>query len=194
MRVCNNFDPRSLEGKVQNFRPVCIFFFMEKHWKFFLYTKIAFYLMMCNDFDPGSFEQVQGHWKERVNKELIICVRSISFLWRNIGLSFFTLKLHLTWGYVMILTQVHSDKFKVTGRRSAKIYVQSLSFLWRNIESSYFTKQLLIIWGWSWFWPKVILASSRSWERKVHFFVRSKPFLWRKKNNPTSHNKIVWDL
>lgn len=110
MRVCNNFDPRSLEGKVQNCHPVCIFFFMEKHWKFFLYTKIAFYMMMCNDFDPGSFEQVQGHWKERVNKELIICVRSISFLWRNIGLSYFTLKLHMTWGYVLILNQVHLDK------------------------------------------------------------------------------------
>lgn len=40
----------SMEGKVQNSCPVCIFL-MEKHWKFLLHAKIANDLRVCHDFD-----------------------------------------------------------------------------------------------------------------------------------------------
>lgn len=38
---------------------------------------------MCHDFDPSSFEQVQGNWKKNHFHNY---VRSTPFLWRKIGL------------------------------------------------------------------------------------------------------------
>lgn len=35
---------------------------MELHWKFLLYTKVAYHIRVCHDFDPRLFGQ--GHWKE----------------------------------------------------------------------------------------------------------------------------------
>lgn len=46
---------------------------MENHWKFLLHIKVAYDLRECHDFDPKTFDQVQGHWKENC----VIRARSI---------------------------------------------------------------------------------------------------------------------
>lgn len=59
---------------------------MKRHWTVLPHVKISYDLRVCHDFDPRSFVQVQGHWREKSNS----CVRSIPFLWRDIGHSYFT--------------------------------------------------------------------------------------------------------
>lgn len=56
------------------------YIFIEKHRKFLLYIKIFYNLMACHDFDPWSFGQFYGHWKDKCK----IPFRSISFLWNHI--------------------------------------------------------------------------------------------------------------
>lgn len=63
----------------------------------------------------------QGHLGIRQGqKKCKIRVRFIFFLSRNIGLSYFTLRMVLTWGYVIIFDQGHLGKVNLTGRKSAK--------------------------------------------------------------------------
>lgn len=61
-------------------------------------------------------------------------VRSISFLCRNIGSFYFTQRLLITWGCVMILTHGHLGKFKVTGRKSAKYVFGQYLFYGESLE------------------------------------------------------------
>lgn len=49
--------------------------------------KIADDMSWFHNFVPWSLSQVQWHFKEKYE----ICVQSISFLWKNIGRSYFTL-------------------------------------------------------------------------------------------------------
>lgn len=46
----------------------------EEHWKFLLYTMIALDLRVSHDFDPRSFGQGQGHWKEREHNSCLIYI------------------------------------------------------------------------------------------------------------------------
>lgn len=53
-------------GKIRENVCLVYTFIMEKHWKFPLHPKIAFDIMMCHDFDPKSFVQVQSHSKKKM--------------------------------------------------------------------------------------------------------------------------------
>lgn len=68
---------------------VCPFFYYVENWKFLHHRKIAFDPRVCHEFDPRSLGQVQGLREEKSR----IRFRSISFLWRNIGVFFFTPRL-----------------------------------------------------------------------------------------------------
>lgn len=60
-------------------------------------------------------------------------VCSISFIWRNIS-SYFTQKLLITCGFVMILTKVILGKLKVTGRKTEKLVFSSYLYLGKTLE------------------------------------------------------------
>lgn len=64
---------------------------MEKHRNFLLHTKIACDLRLCYDFDLRSFEQIQGHWKEKCK-----IVSSPCLYFTNIGGSNITQRLLMT--------------------------------------------------------------------------------------------------
>lgn len=88
---------------------VCPFFYYVENWKFLHHRKIAFDPRVCHEFDPRSLGQVQGLREEKSR----IRFRSISFLWRNIGVFFFTPRLlwpegvSLLWPCSFGLVQCH---------------------------------------------------------------------------------------
>lgn len=84
--------------------------------RFLLHTNIVYALRVCHDIDQIFFGHGQCHWQ----KNHRIRVRSNSFLWRNIGNSYFTQILFMTLGCVNNLTQCHFSMFKVIGR---KVYI-----------------------------------------------------------------------
>lgn len=59
----------------------------EEHWKFLLYTMIALDPRVSYNFDPRTFWQGQGHWKEREHNSCLVYI-----LLRNKGSSYFHLK------------------------------------------------------------------------------------------------------
>lgn len=65
---------------------------MVKYCKFLHHTKIAYDLRVCKDLESRSFGQ--GHWQKKCK----IRFRSISFLWRTIGSSYFTERLLMAGG------------------------------------------------------------------------------------------------
>lgn len=61
-------------------------------------------------------------------------VCSISFIWRNIRSSYFTQKLLITCGFVMISTKVILGKLKVTGRKTEKLVFCPYLYLSKTLE------------------------------------------------------------
>lgn len=57
--TCGLAGSRSLEGKVQ--KSCLSHIFLEKHYKFLLYTNVTFHIWVCQHFDKRSFGQVQCH-------------------------------------------------------------------------------------------------------------------------------------
>lgn len=98
--------------------------------KVLIHTKIANDLRLCLHLDPILFGQSRGHLQEKCK----IHVRSISFLWRNIGSLYFTQKLPLTLECAMILTQSHFGKVKVIDRKSTKFVSGSYLFEEETLE------------------------------------------------------------
>lgn len=85
-----------------------ISFSMEKRRQFLIHTIIAYDLRVCHSFEQRSFRQFQTNRKEK----LLICIRPIHLLKKNIKSSYFTQILLMIWGCVMILTHGHCCKFK----------------------------------------------------------------------------------
>lgn len=117
-------------------------------------TKIAYDQRLCHDFDPKSFWQVQGHWKET-------CIILYCFLMEK-HWTFLLRKMNAyIWGFVMILTQCHLSKFKIIGKKKFIIRVQSIIFFWETLDAPTSHKDWFWPVGVSWIWLKVLWASSR---------------------------------
>lgn len=78
----------SVRPSVTLFLQFCLvnIFHTNKHCSLLLHTQFAYMydLKVCHDFNPRSFGQVRGHWKEKSK----IGARSLSFLCRRIGSSY----------------------------------------------------------------------------------------------------------
>lgn len=87
----------------------------RKLWKSLLHTNIAYDTRMCHVF---FFFLPKVIWatSRSLEVKVKICVRSVSVLWRDIGRSYFTQSLLMTWWCVMISTQGQLGRFKVTGK------------------------------------------------------------------------------
>lgn len=87
----------------------------RKLWKSLLHTNIAYDTRMCHAFFFFLPKVIWANSRSLEGK-VKICVRSVSLLWRDIGRSYFTQSLLMTWWCVMISTQGQLDRFKVTGK------------------------------------------------------------------------------
>lgn len=71
MRLCLNFDPRSLykfkdtDRKKSHNSCLVHMCLRDKHCEFPFNTKIAYDLRLCHVFELRSFMQVQGHWQKK---------------------------------------------------------------------------------------------------------------------------------
>lgn len=146
---------------------------MKKRWTFLLHIKIVYGLRVCHDFDQRSFEQVQGHQKEKCKN-----LNSVHIFYRE-TLKVLTLQKDCLW-----LRGCH-DLGPSSRLMEGKVQTLCLVFndsYWESLKVLTSHKDCLI---WpddvSWFWPKFIWASTRSLEKNnFHNYVRSTPFLWRK--------------
>lgn len=118
------------------------------------------------------------------------CVQFISLLWSYITIYYFTQRLYITWCCFKILTQDHLGKFMVTGSESA-LFVSGLYLSYGEkleISTSHKHKDV------PWFWTKVIHASSRSMEVKVHNSCLLYTFLMGTHCKFLLHTKIAYGL
>lgn len=89
--------------------PVHIFH-MKKRLTFLFHIKIAYDLRVCHDFDQRSFEQVQGHQKEKCKN-----LNSVHIFYRE-TLQVLTLQKDCLW---LRGVSWFRPKFKINGRKSA---------------------------------------------------------------------------